>query len=115
MSEEIKEVKVLSEEDGVVKVELPDKEVVEVNKEEIINEPLKEDTIKELEEIDKKKHPNKQKKDEVKEEPKDLVDRQEVLAKLEPALIRIRRNGLTVPTREVIALLNGIITDIKAL
>lgn len=46
---------------------------------------------------------------------KDLVDRVEVLAKVEPALIRVRRHNVTMSVREVIALVNGIITDIKEL
>lgn len=75
-------------------------------KEQMIEEQNAETMIADLDAIDKKMHPKKQ---------KDLVDRAEVLAKVEPALARVRRHDVSMSVREVIALVNGIIADIKSL
>ena len=120
--------------------------------EEPAEQPM-EEMLADLEAIDKKKHPNKQKKNttlpidvtlnqdgtianvelpEIKNNEQmskyikevaekcetqghDFISKAEVLAKVEPALIRVRRNGVTMATREVLALVNGIIADIKSL
>lgn len=92
-------------------------------KEKVPEEQPVDEMLADLEAIDKKKHPNKQKPAPQIDEPldtrtanlKDLVDRNEVLAKVEPALMRVRRHNVTMSVREVIALVNGIITDIKEL
>ena len=55
------------------------------------------------------------KPDEVKVVWKDAVERSAVLGAIQPALIRVRRNGVTMQVREVIALLNGIIADVENL
>ncbi len=75
-------------------------------KEQMIEEQNAETVIEDLDALDKKMHPKKQ---------KDLVDRAEVLAKVEPALARVRRHDVTMSVREVLALVNGIIADIKSL
>jgi len=75
-------------------------------KEQMIEEQNAETMIADLDTIDKKMHPKKQ---------EDLVDRAEVLAKVEPALARVRRHDVTMSVREVLALVNGIIADIKSL
>ena len=75
-------------------------------KERMIEEQNAETMIEDLDALDKKMHPKKQ---------KDLVDRAEVLAKVEPALARVRRHDVTMSVREVLALVNGIIADIKSL
>lgn len=91
-----------------------------IAKVEVLEEQPVDEMLADLEAIDKKKHPNKQKKvepevDKCSTKGKDLVDRAEVLAKVEPALMRVRRHNVTMSVREVIALVNGIITDIKEL
>lgn len=97
--------------------EIKEQEIEKAVEEKAIEEQPAEEMLADLDALDKKKHPNKQKQDPTLNETKgkDLVDRAEVLAKVEPALIRVRRHNVSMSVREVIALVNGIIADIKAL
>lgn len=92
-------------------------EIKEQEIERVIKAQPEEEMLADLDALDKKKHPNKQKQDPTLNETKgkDLVDRAEVLAKVEPALARVRRHDVSMSVREVLALVNGIIADIKSL
>lgn len=72
---------------------------------------IKEEILKEEEQIEEKAELSN-------EELADLIRAEDVLALLERARVSLTRkagNSINVPTREVRALINGLITDVSAL